>query len=225
MTADYLDSPQLFDRGGFALLGGMARDVIEFRKIEIKQLPRAPDGDPKPASEQMQPTKATSAPSAPVNLAAIRVADRDRGTSVRASVDPADFPAIVGEVAPRFSLRDPVAPAGIAIVAMHFGRQRVLCTHPPDRERPCVLTATVDLPPNKSSRLLLDVSHHPRGDWRLFVTANGQQLYDGIVKPGTTKNGWLTLFAGKQVALELHNKATGWQFEWGYWGKVQIVSE
>ncbi|HQU43570.1 MAG TPA: protein kinase [Pirellulales bacterium] len=113
-----------------------------------------------------------------------------------------------------------LAAVGIAIVAEHFGRQRVLCTHP-FRQQPCVLTASVDLPPNKSSLLLLDVSHHRSGDRQLIVKANGEQLYDGAVGPSTTTNGWLTLsldltrFAGKQVALELHNKATGWQFEWG----------
>ena len=35
----------------------------------------------------------------------------------------------------------------------------------------------------------------------------------------------LSEFAGKKVALELHNRANNWAWEFGYWGRVQIVSE
>ena len=51
----------------------------------------------------------------PAALTAIRIADIDRGQSVRTSADPADFAEIIGEVAPGFTAISPVHPGGVAI--------------------------------------------------------------------------------------------------------------
>jgi formylglycine-generating enzyme required for sulfatase activity/predicted Ser/Thr protein kinase len=166
----------------------------------------------------------------PASLAAIRDAGIDRGQSVRASADPADLAEIVGEVAPGFTAIPPVRPGGVAIVAEHFGRRRVLATHPLDPVHACILTSTINVPALEETSLTFDVSHSAVGDWQLIVLANGERLYDAPVGPTTTRNGWLavsvdlTRFAGKQVALELQNKATGYSHEWGYWDKVKITS-
>ena len=107
----------------------------------------------------------------------------------------------------------------------------VIRTHPIKQGVPCILTRTVELPAGKKSKLRLSVSHDPQGDWQLIVKANGRKLYDGIVGPKTAKNGWLDLdidlseFAGKKVALELHNHPNNWSNEFGYWGRVEIVTE
>jgi putative membrane-bound dehydrogenase-like protein len=148
----------------------------------------------------------------------------------RETGNPAEFATVVGEVAPGFTTLA-VGEGGVAIVAEHFGREGVLRTHPVDRNHPCVLTSTVDVPAGKQTRLLFDVSHDGRGDWQLVVKANGQKLYDGVVGPKTTSNGWgeisvdLTPYAGKKVTLELLNSANGWSWEFGYWHGVRINSQ
>jgi hypothetical protein len=145
-------------------------------------------------------------------------------------VDPSQFAATVAEVAPGFTTAA-VGEGGLGIVKVHLGRTGVLRTHPISQTVPCILTRTVDLPAGKKSKLRVSVAHDPRGDWQLIVAANGEKLYDGIIGPKTTKNGWsdleidLSKFAGQQVKLELRNQANNWSYEFGYWGRAEIVSE
>lgn len=149
---------------------------------------------------------------------------------VRASTNPEDFPRILNRVAPGFRTAA-VGEGGLAIVAAHFGKSNVLRTHPIDRDVPCVLESTVVIPPGKRTRLEFEVAHDPRGDWRLVVKANGKTLHEETVGPSTTREGWkkvsldLTPFAGQSVRLELLNQANGWSWEFGYWGRIQVVSE
>ena len=95
-----------------------------------------------------------------------------RGPEPSETTDPVAFNAVVAEVAPGFSINGS-GERGVGIVADHFGRPGVLRTHPIDRGKPCVLKATVDVPHGKQTKLMLDVSHDPRGDWKLIVKANG----------------------------------------------------
>jgi putative membrane-bound dehydrogenase-like protein len=144
--------------------------------------------------------------------------------------DPGQFASILAEVAPGFSTVA-VGERGLGLVKDHFGRIAVMRTHPISRDVPCILTRTVHLPAGKKSKLLLSVAHDPQGDWQLVVVANGEKLFDGIVGPKSTKNGWADLeidlakFAGRQVKLELKNQANNWSWEFGYWARVEIVSE
>ncbi|MGE5192573.1 MAG: PVC-type heme-binding CxxCH protein [Deltaproteobacteria bacterium] len=143
--------------------------------------------------------------------------------------DPAQFAALVAEVAPGFTTAA-VGERGVGLLKEHFGRPLVIRTHPVKQGVPCILTRTVDLPAGKKSKLRLSAAHDRNGDWQLIVKANGQKLYDGIIGPGTAKNGWVDLeidlseFAGKKVALELHNHPNNWSNEFGYWGRVEIVT-
>jgi hypothetical protein len=111
------------------------------------------------------------------------------------------------------------------------GRQNVLVTHPLSQTVGCVLTRTVNLPPNRKSVLKLEVGHDARGDWDLIVRANGEQLLRQTIGPETTKLGWtevdvdLTQFAGKSVKLELVNEPTEWRYEAAHWSKIAVVSE
>lgn len=152
-----------------------------------------------------------------------------RAAAPRETSEPAEFASVVSEVAPGFTTRA-VGEGGVAIVAEHFGRDGVLRTHPLDRERPCVLTRTIDVPADKQTRLVLDVSHDTRGDWRLLVLANGEKLHDSVIGPKSTTGGWaeisvdLSRFAGRRLKLELCNQANDWQWEFGYWGRVEILS-
>ena len=113
------------------------------------------------------------------------------------------------------------------------GKTNVLVTHPVDRETPCVLTTTVDIPEGKKTTLRLVVGHHERGDWDLVIRINGspQKTVD-ISKTLTNHTGWaevtfdLTPFAGnKNVKIDLENKASGWAWEAGYWTEIEIASQ
>ena len=147
----------------------------------------------------------------------------------------AELDAIVAAFAPGFSARaggfaDLDQSPGLA--AEHRGRRGVLVTHPVSEQQPGVLRAAVAVPAGKKTRLVLDVSHHETGDWRLIVKADGKAIiHDAIVGPATTRGGWaevvvdLTPFAGRTINLELLNAATGWAWEYGFWGRIAIVSE
>jgi len=153
-----------------------------------------------------------------------------RDIAPRDVTDPAQFAAVLAEVAPGFTTTA-VGERGLGLLKVHFGRAGVVRTHPIQEGVPCVLTRTVDLPAGKKSTLRLAVAHDPQGDWQLIVKANGQKLYDGLIGPKTTKNGWadleidLSALAGKQVSLELLNQPNNWSYEFGYWGRVEVVSE
>ena len=87
------------------------------------------------------------------------------------------------------------------------------------------------MPAGKKTRLVLDVSHHPQGDYRLLVRADGKVLHDSIVGPETAPTGWvqytidLSPLAGQTVKLEVVNEATGWNWEFAYWSRVEVLSE
>ena len=144
--------------------------------------------------------------------------------------DENEFPEIMASFAPGFSVRD-VGEGGLGVVAEHFLRPSVVRTHPATAESPAIFSGRFTLPKDKNSRLALAVSHHPQGDWRLVVKANGQIEHDSIVAAKTTIDGWLELsidltkFTGESVDLELRNEANGWSYEYGYWGRIEIISE
>ncbi|MGO9920334.1 MAG: PVC-type heme-binding CxxCH protein [Isosphaeraceae bacterium] len=153
-------------------------------------------------------------------------ARRLRGSySPPASVDNAD---LIERVAPGFTT-NAVGEDGLALIEFG-GRPRVLRTHPGSEDEPCTLWRRLVVPAGRATRLLLDVAPDPRGDWRLVVKANGRVLHDSIVSASSLKAGWahveadLTPFAGRSVLLELENRANGWSWEFGYWGKVEVTS-
>ena len=113
------------------------------------------------------------------------------------------------------------------------GKNNVLVTHPIDRETPCVLTKTIDIPQGKKTMLRLVAGHHESGDWDLVIRINGspQKTID-ISKTLTKNTGWtevafdLTPFAGNNnVKIDLENKASGWAYEAGYWAEIEIKSK
>ncbi|MEX2187162.1 MAG: hypothetical protein WD875_10225 [Pirellulales bacterium] len=148
----------------------------------------------------------------------------------RESTDPPQFASILGEVAPGFST-DAVGEGGVALLAEYAGRPGVVRTHPMSRELPCVLQRAIDVPAGKKSRLEIDAAHDPRGDWRLIVNIDGQVVLDQAVDQKSCRGGWLTAavdltpYAGKTANVELINAASGWSYEFAYWGRVEVVSE
>lgn len=148
----------------------------------------------------------------------------------RASTDPTQFASIVGEVAAGFST-DAVGEGGVALLAEFAGRRAVVRTHPVDRDKPCVLRRSIDVPAGRESRLEIDAAHDPRGDWRLVVRIDGKTALDRAVDGKSCPDGWLkaevdlTPYAGKTIQVELLNAASGWSYEFAYWGRVEVVSE
>ena len=147
----------------------------------------------------------------------------------RESKSAGDFAAIFQEVAPGFT-QVTSGEGGVALLKEHNGRPGVVRTHPVSRDRPAQMTGKFAIPEGKKTTLLVDVSHDPKGDWRLVVSAGGR-LIDEMVSKDTCKNGWatftadLTKFAGKEVTLQLVNQANDWSYEFAYWGSVRVVSE
>jgi putative membrane-bound dehydrogenase-like protein len=148
----------------------------------------------------------------------------------REVTDPAQFGELLAQFAPGWSI-SAVGEGGLAIVAEHRGRPGVLRTHPVAQKKPCVLRRTVDIPSGKKARLVADVSHHAQGDWELQIRANGRTLHESLVGPMTTLGGWaeitidLTPFAGQRVNLELLNQPNNWSWEFGFWGRIELVVE
>lgn len=153
------------------------------------------------------------------------------GVVPRQTTDAAQFNELVGEIAPGFTIAES-GEGGVALLSEYRGRRGVLRTHPVSRDKACVLTRIADLPADKKSRLIVDVTHDPRGDWRLIIAGNGGRLTDEMISAKTVKTtGWTTFevdlsrFAGQQVRLQLINQANDWNYEFGYWGRVDLISE
>ena len=148
----------------------------------------------------------------------------------RESVNPAEFPSLVAEILPGFTTSES-GERGVALLAEHFGRDNVLRTHPVSKDKPCVLSIKLTPPADKKTKLILDLSHDPKGDWRLVVRGNGQRMADEMISKETCANGWrtitvdLTKFAGQELKLDLVNQANDWSWEFAYWGAARIISE
>jgi putative heme-binding domain-containing protein len=153
-----------------------------------------------------------------------------REVATRQATDPSQFAAILDAFAPGFSTKA-VGEGGLALLSDYLGRPGVLRTHPVDRDTPCVLHAKVRVPAGKSPRLVLSVAHDPRGDWELAVKLNDQTVRQAIIGPDTARDGWaeivvdLSSYAGQDVDLKLLNRATGWNWEHGYWGRIEIIGQ
>lgn len=110
------------------------------------------------------------------------------------------------------------------------GRQNVLMTHPLNREVPCTLARRVDIPEGKKTVLTMVVSNHPGHDWELVIRINGEVRGVVVIDDAFTNRGWaeimfdLTSFAGRNILIELENRANGWSFEAGYWASLTIES-
>jgi hypothetical protein len=90
---------------------------------------------------------------------------------------------------------------------------------------PCVLSRKIEVPAGKKTTLELEVTNHPKGDWKLVVEVNGKKELSRDV----TETKWqsiqvdLSKHAGKTVNVELQNQATGWSHEAAYWSRIAIV--
>jgi len=148
----------------------------------------------------------------------------------RASENATDFAAIFQEVAPGFT-QVTSGEGGVALLKDHMGRPGVVRTHPISRDKPAEMSGKFAIPAGMKSKLVIDVSHDPRGDWRLVVGNSAGRLLDEMVNKDVCKNGWatftvdLTRFAGEEVQIRMWNQANDWAYEFAYWGSVRVVSD
>jgi hypothetical protein len=147
----------------------------------------------------------------------------------RSATDPGQFAEIIRDIAPQFNTKR-AGKEGIAIVAEHAGREGVLRTTTPSRDRPCVLQGKIDVPAGKASRLVLVVSGEEKGAWNLTVRGNGSQLHAADVSDEQAPQ-WrtftidLTPLAGKPVDVELVQSADDGRPSAAYWAQIELISE
>jgi hypothetical protein len=152
---------------------------------------------------------------------------RDGGPSAA----PADIAKAVEAFAPGWTAANCGNDMAPGLHAEALGRRRVLVTHPLKPSTPCTLARTVEVPAGRKTVLRLTVGHHPQGDWILVVKADGKELLRKDVGKDTAKDGWLTVavdlgdYAGKRVALELSNAASGWAWEGAYWAEIGVGAD
>ena len=132
----------------------------------------------------------------------------------------------VSTFAPGWKVRDWGGPAMKPGLRTQWdGRKKVLLTHPLSKTVPCVLSRKIEVPTGKKTILELDVTNHPKGNWKLVVLVNGRKALSEDV----TESKWqrfdvdLSKHAGKTVNVELLNQATGWSHEAAYWSRIEIV--
>ncbi|HAW97900.1 MAG TPA: hypothetical protein DCX67_05130 [Opitutae bacterium] len=137
-----------------------------------------------------------------------------------------NLPADVASFAPGWKVRDWGGPAmKPGLRAQWDGRNKVLLTHPLSKTVPCVLSRKIKVPAGKKSTLELEVTNHPKGNWKLVVVVNGKEALSEDV----TETKWrkfqidLSKHAGKPVDVELRNQATGWSHEAAYWSRIELV--
>ena len=132
----------------------------------------------------------------------------------------------VATFAPGWQVRDWGGPAMKPGLRTEWdGRKKVLLTHPLSKTVPCVLSRKIDVPAGKKTTLELEVTNHPKGNWKLVVIINSKEVFSKDVEETKWQQIQIDLskYAGKTVSIELENRATGWAHEAAYWSRIQIV--
>ncbi len=144
--------------------------------------------------------------------------NNDRRSVLNLAADVATF-------APGWKVRDWGGPAMKPGLRTQWdGRKNVLLTHPLSKTVPCVLSRKVEVPAGKKTTLELEVTNHPKGNWKLVVLVNGKEALSEDIE----ETKWqrfvvdLSQHAGKTVELALQNQATGWSHEAAYWSRIAI---
>jgi putative heme-binding domain-containing protein len=139
-----------------------------------------------------------------------------------------NYPQLVEQLLPGFSV-EASGEGGIELLENHLGRP-ALRTHPPDKNRPCRLTASLQLPVAAKIKLRVSVASHEQGDWQLDVKINGLQRHKSIIRP-TQNPRWKDLeidlsdLSGQKISIDLFNTPNDWSNEFGFWNAAEVVSE
>ncbi len=133
--------------------------------------------------------------------------------------------AEVQQFAPGWTVRDSGGPGMKPGLRERWGgRDSVLLTHPVSRDKPCVLSRMIEVPRNRRTSLVFAVNNHPKGDWKLVVQIDGEQVLEKPIQGTKWRQVRIDLskYAGETVNVELQNHATGWSFEAGYWSRLAV---
>lgn len=143
-----------------------------------------------------------------------------------------ELTAAIQKVAPGWQVSNSAAEMDKAnkcgVVGEHEGKKDVVLTHPPNPESASVLTRKVAIPKDGKVKLKIVVGHHKDGDWTLVVRIDGKELFQKAVGKATARGGWVTeeidlsSWAGKEVKIQILNKASGWNFEGAYWAEIKL---
>ena len=137
-----------------------------------------------------------------------------------------NFASDVATFAPGWKVRDWGGPAMKPGLRTQWdGRKKVLLTHPLSKTAHCVLSRKIEVPRGKKTILELEVTNHPKGDWRLGVLVNGKEALSKDINETKWRKFQINLskHAGKTVSVELLNQATGWSHEAAYWSRIKLV--
>lgn len=111
-------------------------------------------------------------------------------------------------------------------LAEYHGQTNVLLMHPfPDKKTPASLERKMKIEAGKT-KLKFSVAADDRGDWLLKVLVNGQEVK--TVTVDHEKPRWkvvevnLAKFTGQEVTLRLEAHASGWAWEFAYWGGITL---
>ncbi|MDE2714315.1 MAG: sulfatase-like hydrolase/transferase, partial [Verrucomicrobiota bacterium] len=132
----------------------------------------------------------------------------------------------VATFAPGWQVRDWGGPAMKPGLRTQWdGRKKVLLTHPLSKTVPCVLSRKIEVPVGKKTMLDLEVTNHPKGNWKLVVLVNGKEALSKDIEETKWQQVQIDLskYGGKTIVIELQNQATGWSHEAAYWSRIQIV--
>lgn len=155
---------------------------------------------------------------------------RIAGETAASSKAGAEWTKTLKKVAPAFTVAAASESEGGVAYHASFRNRPAVQTHPLSAEKPCVLKGEVEVPKTRP-RLRVKASHHPHGDWRLVVRAEGKVLLDQVIGSATVRDEWgefevdLAEWAGKKLKLELENRATGWSNEWAYWNEIAVIGD
>jgi hypothetical protein len=147
--------------------------------------------------------------------------------------DPKKYGEILDETLPGWTI-ERSGLGGVTLLGEHLDRPYVVRTHPIDQRKACVLSRKIDVPAGQKTRLEIAVSQHAdpaTSDWQLLVKIDGKQVQDKLVSQKSGTKGWtetfidLTPYAGKTITVELHNHPNDWNYEYGYWGRAEVISQ
>jgi hypothetical protein len=160
-----------------------------------------------------------TATSKPAKGSRVTKPNNDRRSGSNLATDVATF-------APGWKVRDWGGPAMKPGLRTQWdGRNKVLLTHPRSKTVPCVLFRKFNVPAGKKTTLELEVTNNPKGNWKLVVLVNDKEAINKDIEETKWQQVQIDLsqYAGKSVAIELQNRATGWSHEAAYWSRIKIV--
>ena len=132
--------------------------------------------------------------------------------------------------APSWQASDRLESPGVGLVAKAQGRENVLLTFPINKDTPCRLATSLQLPTSPKKILHLLVSYSV-GSWELSVRANGQSLFQQVISESTTKNSWqdvdidLSDFAGQETHLETINQQKISRWPGAFWASIELTDK